>query len=217
MFSDPLILEEPAVSSLFHSCAMSFTFSADMGTPALVAQLNAMREELSKRFDTNEKNPESVRAAIEIFKADQSDLGGHLANVQQGLAVTTDQARQILEKIITDSRAALIEVRGEGLLALQAVMTQHEEALQALHTTLTDQVRFDLLGIRTGCNACAPPTNRKRYGCSDESASALLRKDPWAATAPSVSADTTGVSLPEWFGWRCRGQSFGAAGAWASP
>ena len=141
---------------------MSFTFSVDMGTPALVAQLNAMREELINRFDMNEKEHESVRAAIEILKADQSDLGGRLANVQQGLAVTTDQAREILEKIITDSRTALIDVRGEGLLALQAAMTQHEEALRALHTTLTDQVRFDLLGIRTELNAT-----------QDESASAV--------------------------------------------
>ena len=130
-------LEEPAVS-LTHSCAMCFTFSVDMGTPALVAQLNAMREQLIKRFDMNEKDHESVRAAIEILKADQSDLGGRLANVQQGLAVTTDQAREILEKIVTNSSAALIEVRGEGLLALQAAMTQHEEALRVLHTTLTD-------------------------------------------------------------------------------
>ena len=150
---------------------MSFTFSVDMGTPALVAQLNAMREELIKRFDMNEKDHESVRAAIEILKADQSDLGGRLANVQQGLAVITDQAREILEKIITDSRAALIEVRGEGLLALQAAMTQHEEALRALHTTLTDQVRFD--PNRAGCDAGAPPTNRKCHRYCDESASAV--------------------------------------------
>ena len=83
-----------------------------------------MRGELIKRFDTNEKDHERVRAAIEILQAGQSDLGGRLANVQQGLAATTDQAREILENIITDSRTALIEVRGEGILALLAAMTQ---------------------------------------------------------------------------------------------
>ena len=40
----------------------------------------------------------SVRAAIEILKAESPDLGGRLANVQQGLAVTTDQAREIVRK-----------------------------------------------------------------------------------------------------------------------
>ena len=92
-----------------------------------------------------------MRACVPRLKP--SRLTSPISNVQQGLAVTTDQAREILEKIITDSRTALIEVRGEGLLALQAAMTQHEEALRALHTTLTDQVRCDLLGIRTELDA----------------------------------------------------------------
>ena len=54
---------------------MFFTFLEDNGT-LLVAQLNAKREELMKRFDMNEKDHESVRAAIETLKADQSDLLG---------------------------------------------------------------------------------------------------------------------------------------------
>ena len=117
-----------------------------------------------------------------------------------------DQAREMLENIFTDSRTALIEVRGEGLLALQAAMTQHEEALRALHTTLTDQVRFDLLGIRTELDATqarlqqigsataavmSPPPPS-----TSPAADPLLRKDPWAATAASASADATGVSHP---------------------
>ena len=65
-----------------------------------------MREDLIKRFALNKKDHESVRAAIEILKADQSDPGVRLAYVQQGLAVTTDQVRNNLEKIITDSRTA---------------------------------------------------------------------------------------------------------------
>ena len=83
-----------------------------------------MTDELIKRFDMNEKDHERARAAIEILKAGQSDLGGRLANVQQGLAATTDQAREILEKIVTDTRTALREVRGEGPLGLLAAMTQ---------------------------------------------------------------------------------------------
>ena len=139
-----------------------------------------------------------MRASIEILKADQPDLGGRLANVQQGLAVTTDQAREILEKIITDSRTALIEVRCEGLLTLQAAMRQHEESLRALHTTWTDQVRFDLLGIRTELDATQ--ARLQQIGSATATAMGpadrLLRKDRWAATAPSVKADATGVSPP---------------------
>ena len=57
--------------------------------------LNAMREELIKRSDMNEKDHESVRAAIEILKADQSGLGGCVANVQQGLAVRAPRSPKL--------------------------------------------------------------------------------------------------------------------------
>ena len=159
---------------------------------------------------------ESVLAVIEILKADQSDLGGRLANVQQGLAVTTDQAREIFERIIKDSRTALMEVRGAGLLALQAAMTQHEDALRTQHTTVTDQVRFDLVGIRTELDATQARLQQIGNGAMSPpppstslAADPLPRKDPWAAPAPSGQS-------PKWFGWRCRGQ-FSAAGAQASP
>ena len=122
-----------------------------------------MRERLSDLY-MNEKGHESVRAAIEISQACQSNLDGRLANAQQGFALTTDQAREFIEHFITESRTALIEVRGEGLL----------EALRALHTTLTDNFRYHLLSWdpdRAGCHMGAPPIHRKCRGHGDESAS----------------------------------------------
>ena len=139
---------------------MSGAFTADMDLPAVVVQLNAMKDELTERFKANENDHQNLRTTIgalqqelEALKAYQSDLGGRLANVQQGLASTSDQARAVLETIVSDARRAFEEVRGEGLTSLKAAMEQHEAGLQALYTTLSDRVRFDLLGVRAELDA----------------------------------------------------------------
>ena len=132
---------------------MTEAFTADMGTAAMVGQLNAMRDELIERFKVNENDHKTMRSTLDTLALDQADLGGRLANVQQALATTTDQAQAVLEVIITDARKAFEEVRGEGLLALRAAMEQHEAGLRALHASLSDQVRNDLLGVRAELDA----------------------------------------------------------------
>ena len=69
---------------------------------------------------------------------------------------------------------------------------------------MTDEVRFDLFGIRTELDA----TRLQQSGSATAAAMSppppstspaadpLRRKDPWAATAPSGSADGTGLSRP---------------------
>ena len=53
---------------------MSGTFTAQMGTEAMVDQLNAMREELILRFKSNEDEHERLRASTESVRAEVNDL-----------------------------------------------------------------------------------------------------------------------------------------------
>ena len=101
---------------------MSEAFTVDMGTAATIGQLNAMRSELIERFKVNENEHRDMRSSLDALQTDQADLGGHIANVQQELASTADQARAVHEVIISDARRAFEEVRGEGLTALKAAV-----------------------------------------------------------------------------------------------
>ena len=153
---------------------------------------------LIKRFEDHK----SVRAAIEILKADQSDLGGRLADVQQGLEVTTDQARNSRK----DHHRLPRGVDGGAWRRAPRCPSCDDTArggAASSDTTLTDQVRFDLLGIRTAtqallqqigsatATALSPPPPS-----TSPAADPLLRQDPWAATAvpPSGLAGGAGVS-----------------------
>ena len=125
---------------------MSGTVTADMGAEALAAQLNAMRNELIAGFGANEDEHDRLRAATEAVKSEVSDLNGRLNIVQLTLSATIDQARALLETMVTESRTALDAIRGESMMALQAAMSKYEADLRRLYDTLSGQVRHDLMG-----------------------------------------------------------------------
>ena len=117
----------------FHlSGAMAGTFVATMGMDSLTEQLNAMHSELVARFAANEDEhkqlraaSETMRKAIDKLETEVSDLRKSQATIQLTLSATTDQARSVLESIVVESRQALDGVRGEGLMALQTAITNH--------------------------------------------------------------------------------------------
>ena len=132
---------------------MSDTFTAQMGAEAMAAQLNAMHLALVQRFTANEQEHERLRSATESIGSDFNDLAARVGLVQNSLSSTADQARAILATMIDDGRQALVGIRGECLLALQAAVAKHEADLRGLHDSLTSQVRHELLGVRAELDA----------------------------------------------------------------
>ena len=72
---------------------------------------------------------------------------------------TTSTARQVIESLVRDSRAALAAVRRESLVALQSAMLKHETAFRALYETLLAEVivsfleyAWSLMPRRKGCD-----------------------------------------------------------------
>ena len=71
-------------------------FTAQLNQDDVASALNAMREELIMRFQSNEEEHAKLRSSIEASRSVLNDLGTRISTVQLGLSATADQARAVL-------------------------------------------------------------------------------------------------------------------------